>query len=139
MIQYVDFISSEEYLGLRRKVKWFEFPVEEAQAGIDNSYMVKCARDNGKAVGVVRLLWDGGYLAFLADVIVDPEYQGQGLGRKVMENLMSKIKGSLKPGYKVMISLLAVKGKEGFYKKFDFVDRPNEAFGCGMHQWIEGE
>ena len=29
--------------------------------------------------------------------------------------------------------------QEEFYKKFDFIDRPNDAFGCGMHQWIEGE
>ncbi len=52
---------------------------------------------------------------------------------------MSKIRGSLKPGYKIMISLLAAKGKEEFYKKFNFIDRPNDAFGCGMHQWIEGK
>lgn len=36
------------------------------------------------------------------------------------------------------ICLMAVKGKEEFYKKFGFVERPNENFGCGMHQWIEG-
>ena len=134
MIQYVDFISSEEYLGLRRKVKWFEFPVEEAQAGIDNSYMVKCARDNGKAVGVVRLLWDGGYLAFLADVIVDPEYQGQGIGRKLVECCISRIRDDMKPGYKVKMCLLAAKGKEPFYEKLGFVERPNDRLGAGMDQ-----
>ena len=78
MIQYVDNISAEEYMELRRKVGWCEFPLEEAQAGIDNAYMVKCVRNNAKAIGVVRLLWDGGYIAFLSDVIVDPKYQGQG-------------------------------------------------------------
>ena len=80
MIQYMDFISSEEYLGLRRKVKWFEFPVEEAQAGIDNSYMVKCA------------------------------------------------------SYKVKMCLLAAKGKEPFYEKLGFVERPNDRLGAGMDQ-----
>lgn len=38
----------------------------------------------------------------------------------------------------VMVSLLASKGKESFYNTFGFVDRPNESFGCGMHQWLEG-
>ncbi|MBO5451079.1 MAG: hypothetical protein J6A11_05985 [Lachnospiraceae bacterium] len=47
--------------------------LEEAATRIVNSYMVLCARDNGRAVGVMRLLWDGGYIAFLSDVIVDPE------------------------------------------------------------------
>ena len=54
-----------------------------------------------------------------------------------MEKLLEEIKGSLKPGYKVMISLLAAKGKEEFYNKFGFISRPNEGFGCGMHQWYE--
>ena len=28
--------------------------------------------------------------------------------------------------------------KEEFYKKFDFVERPSEKYGCGMCQWLEG-
>ena len=32
---------------------------------------------------------------------------------------------------------MAAKGKEEFYKKFGFIDRPNENFGCGMHKWLE--
>ena len=63
MIRYTDCIAAEEYMELRRRVNWCEFPLEEAQAGIDNSYMVLCAKDDDKAVGVVRLLWDGGYIA----------------------------------------------------------------------------
>ena len=54
-----------------------------------------------------------------------------------MEELLKRIKESLKPGYKVMISLLAAKGKEEFYNKFGFVSRPNDDFGCGMHQWYQ--
>lgn len=29
--------------------------------------------------------------------------------------------------------------KAGFYKKFGFIERPNEDFGPGMHQWICSE
>ena len=72
MIHYSNYITSEEYMELRRKVGWCEFPLEEAQAGIDNAYMILCARDGDKAVGVMRLLWDGGYIAMLSDVFVDP-------------------------------------------------------------------
>ena len=137
MIRYTEDITPEEYMDLRRVVGWVEFPLEEAKACIDNAYMVRCVRDDDRAIGVVRLLWDGGYIAFLSDVIVSPEYQGQGLGRVIMEELLKRIKESLKPGYKVMISLLAAKGKEEFYNKFGFVSRPNDDFGCGMHQWYQ--
>ena len=86
--------------------------------------MVRCARDDDKAVGVARLLWDGGYIAFLSDVIVDPEYQRQGIGKNLVESIIGRIKADMKPGYKVKICLLAAKGKEPFYEKLGFAERP---------------
>jgi GNAT superfamily N-acetyltransferase len=136
MIRFTDYITSEEYMELRRRVGWCEFPLEEAQAGIDNSYMIKCARDEEKAIGVVRLLWDGGYIAFLSDVIVDPDYQGQGIGKKLVESVIQRVKADMKPGYKVKMCLMAAKGKEPFYEKFGFSERPNENLGAGMDQWF---
>ncbi|MBR2549338.1 MAG: GNAT family N-acetyltransferase [Clostridiales bacterium] len=136
MIRFTDYITSEEYMELRRRVGWCEFPLEEAQAGIDNSYMITCARDEEKAIGVVRLLWDGGYIAFLSDVIVDPDYQGQGIGKKLVESVIQRVKADMKPGYKVKMCLMAAKGKEPFYEKFGFSERPNENLGAGMDQWF---
>jgi GNAT superfamily N-acetyltransferase len=129
-------MAAEEYLGLRKAVGWSIFPVEEAQAGLDNSYVV-CIRDEDRAVAMGRIIWDHGYSVLIADIIVAPNYQGCGLGRMVMENIMDHIRSLLKPGYRIMVSLLAAQNKEEFYKKFGFIDRPNENFGCGMHQWLE--
>ena len=136
MIRYVDYITPEEYLGLREKVGWMQFPLEEAKACIDNAYMVLCVRDDEKAIGVVRLLWDGGYIAFLSDVIVMAEYQGQGIGRKLVEAVIRRIQEEMKPGYKVKLTLNSSKGKEPFYEKFGFRVRPNDDAGHGMDQWL---
>jgi len=136
MIEYGNEITAEEYMELRRLVGWMEFPLEEAQAGLDNAYMVVSVRDEGRAVGVMRLLWDGGYIAFISDVIVAPEYQGQGIGRKLVEACIERVKADMKPGYKVKINLMAAKGKEPFYEKFGFLERPNEKTGAGMDQWF---
>lgn len=132
-------LTPEEYMELRKLVGWGMFPLEQAAEGLKNSFILVCFRVDGKPVAIGRAVSDHGYVVYIADVIVVPEYQGQGLGRKVMEYLLEQIKASLKPGYKVMISLLAAKGKEKFYNKFDFVDRPSEDFGCGMHQWYLAE
>lgn len=136
MIRYTDCIAAEEYMELRRRVNWCEFPLEEAQAGIDNSYMVLCARDDDKAVGVVRLLWDGGYIAYLSDVIVAPEYQGRGIGKYLVESAIKRVKDDMMPGYKVKMCLMAAQGKEPFYEKFGFMVRPNDRLGAGMDQWF---
>lgn len=92
--------------------------------------------------GPFILLWDGGYIAFLSDVIVIPEYQGQGIGRKLVEASIQKLKEGMKTGYKVKLALNAAKGKGPFYEKFGFKVRPNEDAGPGMNQWVimgEGE
>ncbi len=136
MIQFVNHITPEEYMDLRKKVGWMQFPLGEAKNCVENAYMILCARDEEKAVGVVRLLWDGGYVAFLSDVIVDPAYQGQGIGRKLVEAVIKRIKNDMKPGYKVKLNLNSAKGKEPFYEKFGFRERPNEEAGAGMDQWL---
>ena len=129
-------ISPEEYLGLRQAVGWSVFPLEQAEAGLQNSHVI-CFRNKEKAVALGRVIWDHGYSVLISDVIVAPEYQGQGLGRKLMEAIMAYLRSLLKPGYRIMISLMAAENKQGFYKKFGFIERPSELFGPGMHQWIE--
>ncbi len=136
-----DSVTPEEYMKLREVVGWGLFPLEEAEAGLSNSY-IWCLRDNeasGRPIGIGRVIWDHGYVMYIADIIVIPEYQGNGLGRVIMEQVMDFIHEQLKPGYKFMVSLCSAKGKEEFYKKFGFVVRPNDDVGPGMHQWFANE
>ena len=141
MIDYevTNYITPEEYMEMRRLVEWSAFPLEQAAEGIKNTFILMCFRVDGKPVALGRAVSDRGYVVYIADVIVIPEYQGNGLGRKIMESLMEQIKASMKPGYRIMITLMAAQGKEKFYNKFGFVDRPSEFYGCCMHQWIEAK
>ena len=134
-------ITAEEYLEIRTSVGWSIFPLEQAANGLEHTAHICCIRnnENGQPLAMGRMLWDHGYTAYVSDIIVRPDFQGQGFGRMVMNDLMAYIKSVMKSGYRIMVSLKAAKGKEGFYKKFGFIERPNEDFGPGMHQWIEGE
>ena len=136
-IEITDHISAEDYLEMRTAVGWSVFPLEQAADGLKHTAHICCLRKDGKPVAIGRMLWDHGYTAYVSDVIVKPEFQAQGLGRIVMDDLMGYIKSVMKPGYRIMVSLKAAKGKEGFYKKFGFIERPNENFGAGMHVWLE--
>ena len=131
-------LTPEEYMEFRRLVGWAEFPLEQAEPGLKNSAYICCIRKDDLPIALGRVIWDGGYVVYIADVIVRPEYQGNGLGRFIMEHIMEQIRAWLKPGYKVMVSLMSAKGKEPFYNKFGFIDRPDENHGCGMCQWMEG-
>ena len=137
--EVTDYITPEEYMEMWRLVEWSEFPMEQAVEGIKHSAYLCVFRKEGKVIALARVITDFGYVVYIADVIDRPDYQGQGLGRQIMNNIMDYIKGQLKPGYKKMVSLMAAQGKEEFYKKFGFVTRPNDMYGCGMCQWIMAE
>lgn len=136
-LQYGNEISVADYNMLRDVVKWGMVIEEQAETGLRNSALIVSCRDGEKTIGCARLIWDGGYVAYIADVIVLPEYQLHGIGREMMSRIMQYLQSRMKPGWRIMVTLLAAKGKEGFYKEFGFFERPNESLGAGMCQWIE--
>ena len=133
-----DRLTAREYMDMRAAAGFREISPEQAAEGLKNSY-VWCVRDGDLPAAIGRVIWDHGYVMYVADVIVRPEYQGQGLGREIMERVMAFARDQLRPGWRIMVSLLAAEGKEGFYEKFGFAERPREHHGPGMHRWLEKE
>ena len=86
--------------------------------GLSRAYsnsMFKCiAVYAGQYVGAGRVLADGVDCAYICDVAIHPEFQGQGLGKHIVSELLK-----LSMGHKKII-LYAVLGKEAFYKKLGF-------------------
>ncbi|MEI2454909.1 GNAT family N-acetyltransferase [Lysobacter firmicutimachus] len=70
--------------------------------------------DQGRLIAAGRALADGRDCAYLADIVVHPDYQGRGLGQQVVERLVASAQGHRK------ILLYAQPGKEGFYRKLGF-------------------
>jgi len=136
-IQFVHTIEEEEYNFLRKSVGWPVLSARQALLSINNSsYFVACRHDS-KTIGMTRVAGDGGYIAYIADVIVIPEYQGLGIGKTMVGMAMQAIKDGMQEGETVFVNLMAAKEKEPFYNKFGFVVRPNEAHGAGMTQYLK--
>lgn len=136
-LAYKTGISVDDFSKLRDGVGWFAFNKEQALAGIENSLLLVSCYEKNEIVGSARVLWDGGFIAYLSDVMVMPAYQGHGIGKEMVGQLISFLKTQVKAGWRVKIVLISAKGKEQFYEKFGFIERPNESDGAGMHMWIE--
>ncbi len=137
MIDYVNTISVEDYNGLRCSVGWSSVEEKQAQTGIDHSFFLIAAVADGRPVGMARVVSDGGYFMLIVDVIVHPDFQCMGIGHAMMAQVMDRIHAHLEPGQQAMINLMAAKGKEPFYKKFGFIERPNDKHGAGMIQYLK--
>lgn len=135
-ITYLHSISVEEYTKLREAVGFRKIPESRAQTGLNNSAYVVAAKCGDQYVGTARLITDGGYVAYIADVIVSPEFQGMGIGKTMVHDILEHIKGNLQEGESVMTCLMAAKDRESYYRQFGFLSRPNEENGAGMSQWI---
>ncbi len=61
-----------------------------------------------------RALADGADCSYICDMAILPEYQGKGLGKAIISELVERSKGHQK------IILYSVIGKEPFYKKLGF-------------------
>ena len=136
MITFDKSISLEEYNGLRRLVDWYEVSERQFITSIPKSIFITVGRDDGKVISMARAVGDGGYHLLVVDVIVHPDYQGQGIGRQMITQLIDFVHNDyIEPGETTMVSLLSAKDKEPFYEKFGFFRRPNNERGAGMSQF----
>ena len=57
----------------------------------ENTLYSVCAYDGEKIVGFARIVGDGVLFAYIQDVMVLPEYQGQHVGSCLMEYILGEI------------------------------------------------
>ena len=125
----------EDYCRLRERVGWTNFSKEQTQAALSNSLYTVAVFENSQAVGMGRLIGDGMYLV-IADIVVNPVYQGKGIGSKIVSMLIEYTTKELPDGGRTSIQLISEKGKEPFYEKLGFKRIPNDFCGSGMKMVI---
>lgn len=79
----------------------------------ENSYTVIFVFDENKLIGFGRAISDGVRNSSIYDVAALPEYQGKGIGRLIIENIIKNT-----PNCNFI--LYASPGKEGFYESLGF-------------------
>ena len=113
-------ITIDEYNDLRASVDFITIRENRARIALDHSLYTLIARENGRPVGMARVVGDGGYVYFICDVIVRPSHQSQGLGRYIIEHVLSWLESQVDEGETIMVNLMSALNKEPFYEKLGF-------------------
>lgn len=126
--------SAADFVHLRSKVGWGDLDLVVAKQSLEKSLFHVIIKDNHQVIAMGRVVGDGVMYFYIQDVIVDPEYQQQGLGHKIMLEIEKYLQSTTQQGSTV--GLLSAKGKETFYQRFGYICRPNNTLGNGMCKFI---
>ncbi|RLF55696.1 MAG: N-acetyltransferase [Thermoplasmata archaeon] len=108
----------EDIIELYKSGGWWEegTPAELVDRIIKGSFLFVVAEENGRAVGMARVLSDGVSDAYIQDFVVHPSYRGKGIGREILRYIL----GELKKRGITWIGLIAQPGTMDFYRKEGF-------------------
>jgi len=107
--------------------------IDAAEEALARSWYAVSAYEGDRLVGTGRIVGDGVLHALLADVIVDPAYQRQGIGSAIVERLVAESRR-----HRVMdVQLFCARGMRPFYERLGFVARPDDGPGMELaaHAW----
>lgn len=104
-------LSAADFLGLAQRVWPGDYVAEAVQDALGRTINLT-ARDGGRLIGCVRLLTDGYFFGTVPEVLVNPEYQGRGIGRALMERAWERSPTGLFFG--------AQPGNEPFFEKLGY-------------------
>ncbi|SDA76481.1 Acetyltransferase (GNAT) domain-containing protein [Lachnospiraceae bacterium G11] len=118
-------LTPEDFVRLRTATGFTDIPLPHATRALKNGLVNVSALCDGELVGMGRLVGDGAMYWYLQEIIVLPEYQGQGIGRKIVNYLVEYVILHSSTGKFTTIGGVSAKGKEGFYQKMGFEIIPN--------------
>ncbi len=128
-IQTIEFrinnpVTAEELIEVFKSVDWRKNPKNIVEA-FNNSFYIT-AYDAHKLIGFARAISDNCYYTNIFDVIVRPEYQGNGIGKKMVQMLREEFKGTY-------FFLTYTEGNKQFYEKCGF-EKNDRAMWIHIHK-----
>jgi len=103
-------IDWQRVLQLFQEINWKHRLAEEIEKAFRMSTSTLFIYEGEKIIAFGRVIGDGRYYAMLADVVVDPAYQGRGLGKYLVTALNSQLENYH------FVNLSAAPGADRFYK-----------------------
>ena len=105
-------------------VGWSRRPIRKVRKAIQNSFLVitmwEQKGNRKRLIGFSRATSDHAFNATIWDVVVHPDFQGQGLGRALMKQLIKKLRSEDISN----VTLFADPEVVDFYKQLGFMPDP---------------
>lgn len=108
----------DDFIRLRRVGGLSTFTREAVEIGLKGTLFAVTARHDNQTIGMGRIVGDGGCFFTIVDIVVDPDHQGRGVGKRIVSELMEHVKTQLPKS--AWINLFADVPANKLYEKFGF-------------------
>ena len=119
-IKFVNDWNEDEIVNLYKAGKWWKDKYNSSSIKflIKGSYKfaVVVKKDEGRAIGMGRLISDGVSDAYIQDLVIMNDFRGLGLGKKLVNYLVNHCKSKNID----WIGLISEPGQDGFYSDLGF-------------------
>lgn len=122
--------SVEDYRRLRKVAGLSEKSQAAAEAGLPNTWHAVTIRQDGRTIGMGRVIGDGGTAFQIVDIAVEPNHQGKGLGKRIVAALVDHLRAHAPAS--AYVSLIADGDAQYLYAKYGFAPVMPESIGMGM-------
>jgi ribosomal protein S18 acetylase RimI-like enzyme len=95
--------------------------LERLDTMLRNADVIMVARHGGNLIGLSRAITDYSFCCYLSDLAVDAAYQGQGIGKKLIEETHAAA------GLHTSLFLVSAPAAKGYYPKIGM--QPYSCFG----------
>ena len=113
-------LKAKDFIRLKVATGFMDRPIEQVEKALKNNLFDVTAVYNGEVIGMGRLVGDGFMYWYLQEIIVLPQFQGQGIGTRIVNRLLDYIKENTTPGTIVSVGLTAATGKDTFFENPNF-------------------
>ncbi len=122
--------TPEAYVSLRREAGLTPMSFDAAKRGLPNTCFGVVIRHGDTLVGMGRVIGDGGLVFQLVDIAVKPSCQGKGLGKRIVQALLTHLKQTAPKG--AYVSLIADGQADKLYSQFGFKHTAPDSVGMSM-------
>jgi GNAT superfamily N-acetyltransferase len=114
-------LSVDAFIGLAKRIWDRDYDVAQTEAALKSTINVG-AWSGDRLVGSVRVLSDGYFFSTVPEVMVDPEFRRQGVGKELMRRALALAPGGV-------LYLGAQPGQEWFFEQAGFRRGPTGYVG----------
>ncbi len=113
-------LNIESVIALLKQTYWASERTEEAIIkSIENSICYG-VYESDDLVGFGRVVTDYSTVFWICDIIIDENYRGKNLGKKIVEKIMATKE------FDGLLGILATKDAHGLYEQYGFVKEPEK-------------